>query len=74
MWICPPFWLSPNTGPYSKAGILLHEVSHYFANGRTIDLVYHRDGAVKLGIDSPDDAIINADNYAFFAENIPYLD
>ena len=56
------------------AGTLIHEFSHFSINGHTYDYYYGREKSTKLATDNPDDAIFNADNYEYFAENTPYFD
>jgi len=55
----------------SQAGTMIHEASHYTANGGTDDYVYGQSGAKSLATSNPDEAVFNADNHEYFAENNP---
>ena len=59
----------PDTGADSRAGALVHESSHFNANGGTFDYVYGEDPAKTLATNNPSRAIYNADNHEYFAEN-----
>jgi peptidyl-Lys metalloendopeptidase len=72
--LCPVFWTVDVTGTDSKAGTLVHESSHFTKNGGTDDHVYGQSGAKDLASSNPDQAIDNADNHEYFAENNPALD
>ncbi|GLB42303.1 putative to MEROPS metallopeptidase family M35 [Lyophyllum shimeji] len=71
VYLCGAFWQAPNTGTDSKAGTLIHESSHFTVNGGTQDYVYGQSGAKQLAISNPDEAVMNADNHEYFAENNP---
>uniref|UniRef100_A0A1X7SK67 Lysine-specific metallo-endopeptidase domain-containing protein n=1 Tax=Amphimedon queenslandica TaxID=400682 RepID=A0A1X7SK67_AMPQE len=47
----------------SKAGTLIHEWSHLFAN--TDDVVYGRSGCKNLAKTRPADTVRNADSYCY---------
>jgi len=66
--ICRLFWDAPMTGTDSKAGTLIHEVSHFFANAGTKDKAYGHTASMNLANTNPNDAIKNADNHEYFAE------
>ncbi len=71
--ICPAFWSATMAGSYdSKAGVLLHEVSHFNVIAGTDDHAYGTTNAMNLAVNTPSDAIDNADNYEYFGENTPY--
>jgi len=59
--------------PDSRAGTLIHESSHFTANGATHDHVYGQENAKNLATSNPSQAIDNADNHEYFAENYPPL-
>jgi peptidyl-Lys metalloendopeptidase len=69
--LCPAFWNAPATGTDSQGGTLVHESSHFTVNGGTQDSVYGQADAQSLAISNPDQAIMNADNHEYFAENNP---
>ncbi|KAJ3516853.1 hypothetical protein NMY22_g14110 [Coprinellus aureogranulatus] len=73
MHLCGAFWTSPVSGADSMGGTMIHEASHYNRNGGTDDIVYGRPDAMELARTTPASAIRNADNYEFFAENVPAL-
>jgi peptidyl-Lys metalloendopeptidase len=62
-----------STGTDSKAGTIVHEQSHFTVNGGTKDYVYGQAAAKRLAISNPAQAIMNADNHEYFAENTPAL-
>jgi peptidyl-Lys metalloendopeptidase len=69
------FATAPATGTDSKAGTLIHEVSHYQSTGRTRDVkmadgttAYGHDNCEQLAKDDPDKAKTNADSFEFFVE------
>ena len=66
--LCEAFWPAPATGPDSQAGTLVHEWSHAVAC--TEDIAYGRTGCQALARSKPDEAINNADNYEYFAEDV----
>ncbi|KAI0681659.1 lysine-specific metallo-endopeptidase, partial [Cerioporus squamosus] len=59
------------TGTDSRAGTLVHESSHFTKNGGTQDYVYGQSSAKSLAKSNPSEAIFNADNHEYFAENNP---
>ncbi|UJR18655.1 hypothetical protein I4U23_005563 [Adineta vaga] len=67
IFICPAFWTA------SKAGTLIHEISHFNIVAGTKDNVYGQTGCKNLAIKNPTLAINNADSHAYFAENNPVL-
>jgi peptidyl-Lys metalloendopeptidase len=67
----PVFWTAPLTGTDSKAGTLIHEMSHFNVVAGTDDHVYGQSGAKSLAISDPAAAIDNADSHEYFAENNP---
>lgn len=73
IYLCRVFWTAPMTGTDSKAGTLIHEMSHFYVVASTDDYVYGQTGAKSLAITDPDLAINNADNHEYFAENTPPL-
>ncbi|PFH48679.1 hypothetical protein AMATHDRAFT_64907 [Amanita thiersii Skay4041] len=73
MFLCPVFWRAPLTGTDSQAGTIIHESSHYNANGGTRDYAYGQQAAQQLAGSNPDQAVLNADSHEYFAENNPPL-
>ncbi|CAE6412706.1 unnamed protein product [Rhizoctonia solani] len=71
IYLCSAFWNAPLTGTDSKAGTIVHEQSHFTVNGGTDDHVYGQSGARSLAQSNPAQAIMNADNHEYFAENTP---
>lgn len=73
IYLCRVFWQAPLSGTDSKAGTLIHEMSHFNVVAATDDVVYGQSGAKSLAISNPNDAIKNADSHEYFAENTPAL-
>jgi len=71
IYVCRAFWSAPMTGTDSKAGTLVHEMSHFNVVASTDDVVYGQTGAKNLAISDPAKAITNADSHEYFAENTP---
>ncbi|UOF16892.1 M35 family metallo-endopeptidase [Lysobacter capsici] len=72
IYVCNAFWNAPLTGTDSKAGTLIHEMSHFTVVAGTDDHVYGQTGAKNLAISNPTNALDNADNHEYFAENTPF--
>lgn len=73
IYLCRVFWLAPLVGTDSQGGTLIHEMSHFDVVAGTDDFVYGQTGAANLAITNPDNAVMNADNHEYFAENNPVL-
>ncbi|MCC8361781.1 protease [Lysobacter sp. A6] len=71
IFVCRAFWSAPLTGTDSKAGTLVHEMSHFNNVAGTDDHVYGQTGAKQLAISDPAAAVDNADSHEYFAENTP---
>ncbi len=69
IYICPIFWRLGNAGADSKAGVIIHELSHFSVVADTLDHVYGTSGAIALARSNPDQAVRNADSFEYFAEN-----
>jgi uncharacterized Zn-binding protein involved in type VI secretion len=69
MYIGKAFWNAPANGPDSKAGTLVHEMSHYNTIGGTDDHAYGRTDAAQLAQIAPDTAKQNADSFEYFVED-----
>ena len=72
IYLCNAFWSAPNTGTDSKAGTIIHELSHFDVLANTDDIVYGQTGAKNLATSNPSSAIRNADNHEYFSENTPF--
>lgn len=70
IYVCNAFWSAPATGTDSKAGTLVHEMSHFTVVADTDDWAYGQTAAKKLA-KRPTKAIDNADSHEYFAENTP---
>jgi peptidyl-Lys metalloendopeptidase len=73
IYLCKVFWQAPLSGTDSKAGTLIHEMSHFDVVAGTDDVVYGQAGARNLADTNPNAAITNADSHEYFAENTPPL-
>ena len=73
IYFCGAFFRAPLTGTDSKAGTIIHEVSHFDVVAGTDDVVYGQSGARNLAQTNPDAAVRNADSHEYFAENTPPL-
>ncbi len=73
IYICRAFWSAPLTGTDSKAGTLVHEMSHFNVVAGTDDNAYGQSNAKRLARTNPGRAVQNADSHEYFAENTPYL-
>lgn len=73
IYVCKAFWAAPVSGTDSRGGTLIHEMSHFTAVAGTDDHVYGQSGAASLAASNPADALDNADNHEYFAENTPAL-
>ena len=71
VYLCNAFWSANNTGTDSRAGTIIHEVSHFNAVAGTDDHAYGQTAAKRLAQQNPKRAIDNADNHEYFAENTP---
>lgn len=72
IYLCSVYWQAPATGTDSKAGTLIHEMSHFTIVAGTEDWVYGQSGAKNLAVTDPNKAVDNADNHEYFAENTPF--
>jgi peptidyl-Lys metalloendopeptidase len=72
IYVCGAFWSAPNTGTDSRAGTLIHEMSHFNVVASTDDWAYGQSAAKSLASSSPSKALDNADNHEYIAENNPF--
>lgn len=70
--VCKAFWTAPLTGTDSRAGTLLHEMSHFTVVAGTDDWAYGQAAAGALAGSAPARAVENADSHEYFGENNPY--
>lgn len=73
IYVCGAFWSAPNTGTDSRAGTLVHEMSHFTVVAGTDDHAYGQSAAKNLARTSPTKARDNADSHEYFTENTPSL-
>jgi peptidyl-Lys metalloendopeptidase len=73
IYVCGAFWSAPTTGTDSKAGTLVHEMSHFNVVASTDDWAYGQSAAASLATSNPSKAIDNADSHEYFSENNPSL-
>jgi len=71
IFLCNAFWAAPNTGTDSRAGTIVHELSHFSVLGGTSDFAYGQTAARQLAQQQPNRAVQNADSHEYFAENTP---
>ena len=69
------FWTAPATGPNSKAGTLIHEMSHFNSVGATDDVemsngetAYGLENCEELAKEDKEAAKKNADSFEYFVE------
>lgn len=73
IYLCNAFWSAPSTGTDSKMGTLIHEMSHFTVTADTDDHAYGQSACRTLADNNPGQAVNNADNHEYFAENTPNL-
>jgi peptidyl-Lys metalloendopeptidase len=73
IYLCNAFWAAPALGTDSKAGTLIHEMSHFTVVAGTQDNAYGQSNCTTLAINNPAAALRNADSHEYFAENTPVL-
>ncbi|OED36075.1 hypothetical protein AB833_28745 [Chromatiales bacterium (ex Bugula neritina AB1)] len=71
IYLCPGFWGARLDGRDSRAGTLLHELTHFPQVRGTRDYAYGAVNAALLAQTDPSLSVLNADSYEFFAENSP---
>jgi len=71
--LCNAFWSALGVGTDSKAGTIVHEMSHFTVVADTDDFAYGQTRARELARTDPDSAVKNADSHEYFAENTPSL-
>jgi peptidyl-Lys metalloendopeptidase len=71
IYVCKAFWSAPLAGTDSRGGTLVHEMSHFTVVAGTGDFAYGQSAARNLALTNVSQAIANADNHEYFAENTP---
>jgi peptidyl-Lys metalloendopeptidase len=71
VYLCNAFWTAPNTGTDSRAGTIIHELSHFDILANTDDNAYGQTAAKRLAQTNPAKALKNADSHEYFSENTP---
>jgi len=70
--VCHIFWSAPNSVTFdSKPGTLIHEMSHFITIAGTNDFTTTPGDSKNLAKHNPDQALNNANNYEYFAEDTP---
>lgn len=72
IYLCNAFWAAPNTGTDSRAGTIIHELSHFTVVAGTNDYAYGQAAARSLASTNPSRAVRNADSHEYFSENTPF--
>lgn len=71
VYVCGGFWAAAVTGTDSRAGTLIHEISHFTVVAATDDHAYGQSAAQNLANSNAALAVTNADSHEYFAENTP---
>ncbi len=70
-WFCTAFFaLPPRVGFDTQAGSVVHELTHSIGHTDDIAGGYGVAGAQNLAANRPSDAVENADNYEYYAEDL----
>lgn len=69
--ICPTFFNTSLLDADFRAGVILHETSHWNVAASTDDYAYGESNCLSLAATNPTAAIDNADNYHYFARFLP---
>ncbi len=72
VYLCNLYWSAPQNGTDSRAGTILHELSHFPEVGDTDDNAYGAVSVASLARTDPVKAVNNADSIEYFAENTPF--
>lgn len=80
--LCPNFFDMPTmkelnaesaaSGNGTRAGTIIHEITHFTVVAGTDDICYSREVCTDMAIDTPQDTLINADSYQYFVEDVTY--
>ena len=74
VYLCEFYWRAAQTGTDSRAGTIVHELSHFPEVGGTDDNAYGQLSAANLARDNPASSVNNADSIEYFAENTPFIE
>lgn len=69
IYVCNEFFTWPIRGTNSQAGVIVHEMSHFYATANTDDYVYGEKDCQNLAKKRPIVAARNADNYMYFCSS-----
>lgn len=80
IYLCPNFFSMPKMSDFdapnvdfdngTRAGTIIHELSHFTVVAGTDDICYSRSECSDMAVRRAPDAIINADSYQYFAEDV----
>lgn len=83
VYICPEFFSLPNMARLrpgqlssnfgTRAGTIVHEISHFNVVANTDDNCYARDVCSDMAQTDPNSALQNADSYQYFSEDVTYF-
>lgn len=75
MNVCPVFFQTTASGTDSRAGTIIHEISHFtvVAGSDDFNSAFDQAGSRRLANSNPSSAIRNANAFEYFAENTPFL-
>ena len=69
IFIGADYHAAPDTGSDSRAGVLIHEMSHFSEVGGTMDYWYGQAECAKLARSNSSEALRNADSFEYFMED-----
>lgn len=82
--LCPAFFVLPKFADLrpgqvdsehgTRAGVIIHELSHFRSAGDTDDYCYARAVCADMAQYDPTRTVENADSYQYFAEDITYFE
>ena len=80
--LCPNFFemstmkdldeVSVAEGNGTRAGTMVHEITHFTIVAGTDDICYSREICSDMARNAPMDALMNADSYQYFVEDVTY--
>ncbi|MFP5285099.1 MAG: M35 family metallo-endopeptidase, partial [Thermoanaerobaculia bacterium] len=70
IYLCGAYWNLGDKGYDTKAGTIVHEVSHFAVVADTSDYAYGTSACKTLAQNDPNKAIANADSYEYFGETL----
>jgi len=81
--LCPRFFdmdtmkdlndASAAIGNGTRSGTIIHEITHFTVVAGTDDICYSREVCTDMAFESPQDALMNADSYQYFVEDVTYF-